>query len=146
MSQLVDRALRLWGGPLPEGDAALAAFRTVYTDPLEVNGVPTALQTLVDRARMLQRALHGMSHRIKERVEAPGRQAFAFQIVGRHVGPLTTPLGEVAATDRELRLDGMDIFLVDDGSDRVTGVWAVADYLDLLSRPARSRRRLQGEL
>jgi hypothetical protein len=132
MSEIVERALRLWGGPLPEGDAALAAFRTVYTDPVEVNGATTALQTLVDRARMLQRALHGTSHRIEERVDAPGRQAFAFQITGRHVGPLTTPLGEIAATGRQLTLEGMDIFVVDEQADRVTGVWAVADYLGLL--------------
>src|SRR6266540_7548577 len=107
MSQLVDRALRLWTEPLPEGEAALAHFRTVYTDPLEVNGESTALQVLVDRARMMQRALDGLRHVINERIEAPRGQAFAFRITGRHVGPLETPLGEIAATGRELQLDGM---------------------------------------
>jgi SnoaL-like polyketide cyclase len=132
MSQLVDRALRLWSEPLPEGNGAVAAFRNVYTDPLEVNGESTPLQVLVDRARMLQGALQGIRHHIKQRVEAPGRQAFAFQITGRHVGPLETPLGEVAATGREMTLDGIDIFLVDDEADRVTGVWAIADLLALV--------------
>ena len=129
---LVDRALCLWSEPLPEGDAAVAAFRTVYSDPLDVNGESTALQVLVDRARRLQRAFQGTRHRIKEWFEAPGRQAFAFQITGRHVGPLETPLGEIAPTGRELKLEGMDIFVVDDEADRVTGVWAIADFLDLL--------------
>jgi hypothetical protein len=132
MSQLVDRALRLWSEPLPEGDDAMAVFRTVYTDPLDVNGESTALQVVVDRARMLQRALDGTVHHIKEQFEAPGRQAFAFRITGRHVGPLQTRLGEIAATGRELTLDGMDIFVVDDEAERVTGVWAIADFLDLL--------------
>jgi hypothetical protein len=133
MSQLFDRALRLWSEPLPTDDAAaVAAFRAVYTDPLEVNGESTALQVLVNRARMLQSALEGIHHEVRERFEGPGREAFAFQITGRHVGPLQTPLGEVAATGRNLRLSGMDIFLVDDEADLVTGVWAIADYLDLL--------------
>ena len=132
MSPLVDRALRLWSEPLPEGDDAMAAFRTVYTDPLDVNGEATALQVVVDRARMLQRALDGTAHHIKEWFEAPGRQAFAFRITGRHVGPLQTPLGEIAATGRDVTLDGMDIFVVDDEAERVTGVWAIADFLDLL--------------
>jgi hypothetical protein len=35
MSQLVDRALRQRTEPLSEGEAALALFRTVYTDPLD---------------------------------------------------------------------------------------------------------------
>ena len=132
MSQLVDRALRLWIQPLPEGDDAIAAFRMVYTDPLDVNGESTALQVVVDRARMLQRALEGTADHIKERFEAPGRQAFAFRITGHHVGPLQTPLGEIAATGRDVTLDGMDIFVVDDEAERVTGVWAIADFLDLL--------------
>jgi hypothetical protein len=87
---------------------------------------------LVDRARMMQRAFEGLRHHIDERVEAPGRRAFAFRISGRHVGPLVTPLGEIAATGRVIEVAGMDIFLVDDDADRVTGVWAVADYLGLL--------------
>jgi hypothetical protein len=132
MTQLLERALRLWISPLPEGDAAVSAFRTVYTDPLEVNGETTGLGVVVERARMLQGAFDGMRHHIKERFEAPGRQAFAFQITGRHVGALETPLGSIAATGRELTLHGMDIFLVDDEADRVTGVWALADMLDLL--------------
>ena len=117
---------------MPEGDDAIAAFRTVYTDPLDVNGECTALQVVVDRARMLQRALDGTAHYIKEWFEAPGRQAFAFRITGRHVGPLLTPLGEIAATGRDVTLDGMDIFVIDDEAQLVTGVWAIADLLDLL--------------
>jgi hypothetical protein len=132
MSELVDRALRLWTELVPEGDDALEAFGGVYTDPLDVNGESTPLQVLVDRARMLQRAFDGIQVQIKERVEAPGRRAFAFQITARHVGPLETPLGQIAATGRRLRLDGMDIFVVDDAAERVTGVFAIADFLDLL--------------
>ena len=132
MTQLLERALRLWCEPLPEGDAAVAAFRAVYSDPLDVNGESTALQAVVDRARMLQGAFEGMRHHIKERFAAPGREAFAFQLTGRHVGPLETPLGAIAATGRELTLDGMDIFVVDEEAQLVTGVWAIADLLDVL--------------
>jgi hypothetical protein len=81
---------------------------------------------------MLRRALEGTSVHIKERFEAPGRQAFAFRITGRHVGPLHTPLGEIDPTGCEVTRDGMDIFVVDDEAEGVTGVWAIADLFDLL--------------
>ena len=31
-----------------------------------------------------------------------------------------------------MTLDGMDIFVVDEEAERVTGDWAIADFLDLL--------------
>jgi hypothetical protein len=76
-------------------------------------------------SQLLERALR------KERFEAPGRQAFAFQLTGRHVGPLETPLGAIAATGRELTLNGIDIFIVDDDAQLVSGVWAITDLLDV---------------
>ena len=123
----MDRALHLWGQPLPAGDAALEAFRGVDADPLDVNAEPTA---------------------------------FAVRIGGRLVGPLATPLGELAPTGREVEVAGMDIFVVDEDADRVIGVWAIADDLGLLlqadamtlaptssgviSSPRRGRRRAGG--
>ena len=121
MVDLIDRALRLWSDPVPVGDKGLAAFRTVYTDPLRVNGVPAALVVLVERARMLQRALDPSSHEVFEQFDSPGRCAFVFRLYGRHVGPL----GDVAATGQVVEMRGMDIFEIDDG--RVGGVWAIAD-------------------
>jgi hypothetical protein len=58
-----------------------------------VNSESTALQVLVDRTHMLQRASEDTRHHIKEWFEALGREAVAFQITGRHVGLLETPLG-----------------------------------------------------
>jgi SnoaL-like polyketide cyclase len=132
MVDLIDRALRLWSDPVPVGDEGVAAFRTVYTDPLRVNGVPTALVELVDRARMVQSALDPLRHEQFEQFEAPGQCAFAFRLYGRHVGALVTPLGDVAATGRMVEMRGMDIFELDDGL--VAGVWAIADWLALLSQ------------
>jgi predicted ester cyclase len=132
MTHPVDRALRLWTEPLAEGEDALATFQTVYVDPLEVNGVQTPLQELADRARMLQRAFEGLQHEILERFDSPERSAFAFRLSGRHLGLLTTPLGDVAPTGRLLDFVGMDIFAI--RNDRVFAVWAVADYLGLLMR------------
>src|SRR6476659_5871456 len=101
MAQLLQRALRLWAEPLPDGPAALAAFRTVYRDPLPVNGEVTEVQVLLDRARMLQGAFEGLRSTVHEHLVTPGRQAFAFQLSGRHTGPLTTPLGVVAPSGQQ---------------------------------------------
>lgn len=129
---IIDRALRLWTSPVPVGDAGLVAFRTVYRDPLRVNGVPAALVELVDRARMLQNALDPLSHEVFEQFEGPDRCAFAFRLHGRHVGTLVTPLGDVAASGREVEMRGIDIFELNDGL--VSGVWAIADWLALLTQ------------
>ena len=131
MATFIERALRLWSRPLPPGDAGLEAFRAVYADPVLVNGVPTDLTVLVDRARMMQAAFDGLHHTVLEEVEAPGRLAFAFRISGRLVGPLTTPLGDLPPTGTAVELAGMDIFVLDD--DRITAVWALADHLALLA-------------
>ena len=120
----------LWHDPLPAGDAALEAFRGVYRDPLVVNGVSTPLSELVDRARMMQSAFDSLQHELLEFTAGDGREAFAFRLSGRLVGPLTTPLGVIEPTGQELAVLGMDVFVLD--GDRVGAVWALADYLSLL--------------
>jgi hypothetical protein len=131
-ADITARALALWGQPVPDGQAAIDAFRTLYVDPVTVNGTATDLGELVDRARMLQGALSDLHHDVHEVVVTPGRRAFAFTITGRHTGPLTTPLGEVPASGVAVAVNGLDIFTVDEDADRVTAIWAVADWLGLL--------------
>ena len=56
----VHRMLRLWIDPLPGDDeAAAAAFRELYSDPVTVNGAPMRAADLVTRARAMQAALEG---------------------------------------------------------------------------------------
>ena len=131
MNDLLERALALWRDPLPPGEAALHAFRSVYADPVVVNGSPTDLQPLVDRARMLQTALSDVAFEVHDVVEAAGRLAFAFTITGRHSGTFVTPLGATPASGAAVSLTGLDIMTVDQHAGRVTAVWAVADWLTL---------------
>lgn len=132
MATFLERALGLWSRPLPAGDAGLEAFRALYADPVLVNGTPTDLTVLCDRARMMQAAFDGLRHTVLEEVEAPGRLAFAFRISGRLVGPLATPIGDLPPHGRTVDVVGMDIFVVDEQRDRVTAIWALADHLTLL--------------
>jgi hypothetical protein len=131
----IERAIRLWVGPLAPGDEGLAAFAQVYTDPVTVNGTPTPLPVLVERARMLQGAFEHVRHELLAQVDEPDRCSFAFRLGGRHVGPLETPLGVVPPSGRELEALAMDI-LVFDGDGKVAEVWAVADYLGFLQGAA----------
>jgi SnoaL-like polyketide cyclase len=131
-ADITTRALALWGQPVPDGQGGIDAFRALYTEPVTVNGTDTDLGVLVDRARMLQGALSDLHHDVHEVVATPGRRAFAFTITGRHTGPLTTPLGEVPASGAAVAVTGLDIFTVDEDADRVTAIWAVADWLGLL--------------
>jgi hypothetical protein len=126
----VDRALALWTSDPDAKDDPLAAFRTVYADPVLVNGVSTPVQDLVDRARTLHGAFTGLGHEMLHRVDGPGHSAFAFRISGEHTGTLVTPLGDLPPTNRRLTIAGMDIFTIVD--DRVTAIWVLSDYLGLL--------------
>jgi predicted ester cyclase len=131
MNPIIDRALPLRAEATPADDAtALGAFGLVYTDPVRVNGEPTALIELVRRARMLQEAFTGLHHELVAAVDEGDRCSFAFRLSGRHTGTLDTPLGPVAATGRPLSVVGLDVFTLRDG--RVAEVWAVADMLGLL--------------
>jgi predicted ester cyclase len=128
----VDRALALWDSDPGAEDEPLTTWRTVYADPVLVNGTTTPVQDLVDRARMLHRAFSGFGHEILHRVDGPGHSAFAFRLFGEHTGTLVTPLGELGPTNQRLTIAAMDIFTIVD--DHVTGVWAIADFVDLLLR------------
>jgi ketosteroid isomerase-like protein len=65
-----------------------------------------------------------------EQVEAPGRVVIAFWQRGRHVGPLSTPLGEIAATGREIEIRVIDVLSITDG--RISAVQVVPDNLTLV--------------
>src|SRR5437763_1306050 len=90
----------LWTRPLPEGEAAVAAFRKVYTDPVWVNGTPMAVAALVDRARATQRTFADLKAVLMTQIDTSSHSTIVFRIRGRHVGPLATPLGEIAATGK----------------------------------------------
>jgi hypothetical protein len=51
---------------------------------------------------------------------------------GRHVGPVPTPLGELAATGRMVEGITIDVLVVAD--DRITDAWVTADDLARLAR------------
>jgi hypothetical protein len=132
MTSLIDRLLRLWVEPLPEGAAAEAAFRELYTDPVVVNGAELSVSDLVARARSLQGAFEGFHTEVVDRVEAPGRAVVAFLMRGRHTGPLSTPLGTVAPTGRVVVIRTIDVLTVTDGL--VSNIWVVSDELGLLGQ------------
>jgi len=48
---MVYRLLRLWGSPPAPGEQALADFRALYADSLELNGSEVFVEELVFRAR-----------------------------------------------------------------------------------------------
>jgi hypothetical protein len=127
-----DRALAAWSVPPSDGEAGLALFRDVYVDPVPVNGVPMAVADLVARARVIHAALESPRWEILERRDAPDHSAFAFRIVGRHVGPLPTPAGDAPPTGELLTVAGMDIFVLAD--DRVQAVWAINDMFTPLAQ------------
>jgi ketosteroid isomerase-like protein len=126
---LLERLVELWTRPVPAADEALAAFREAYTDPVVVNGVEVPVTDLVMRARALQRGLADLRIELIDHVEAPGRMVIVFWQRGRHVGPLETPLGVIAATGRDVQIRVIDVLALTDG--RISAIHVVADNLAL---------------
>src|SRR3954462_7977874 len=132
MVDAVDRIMALWQR-LPEDDAeARRAFAEVYADRVAVNGNELTLDDLVWRARALQAALTDLRHEVVERVEQGDKLVVAFRLHGRHTGPLSTAIGALPGTGREVWVQGMDVLTFEDG--RIVGITVVTDELGLLSR------------
>jgi len=120
----------LWLRPLPSGDAALAAFRCIYTDPVVLNGVETPLAALVERARRLQGALADVERELLAGMQERDHTTIVFRMRGRHVGPLPTPLGVVPATGRIIDRQFIDVFKLEGG--RIRAIWVQTDELGAL--------------
>jgi predicted ester cyclase len=129
---LLDRLLALWQESVDERDDPQAAFRELYADPVFINGEPTPVSSLVERARALQRSFAGLTTEIVERVETPDRLAIAFYMRGRHVGPLLTPIGTVAPTGRTVEIRTIDVLTIADGV--IAAVSVVSDELGMLTQ------------
>jgi ketosteroid isomerase-like protein len=130
---LLDRVLALWSEPLPADDEAAAArFRELYTDPVTVNGVLFEASALAGRARAQQRAFSDMRLELIDRIDVPGKLVIVFRQIGRHVGPLSTPLGEVAATGKVIERQVMDVLTLQ--GERIVDVRVLGDDLGMLSR------------
>jgi SnoaL-like polyketide cyclase len=139
MDPILERALALWREPIPDGDAALEQFRTVYADTVVVNGVPSTVASLVDRARTMQRAFADVTYKVHDVVHGDQFLAFAFEIRGRHVGPWPSALGVLEPNGRDFVIPGMDIFRLDDFG-RVAQLWATNDQSDVIAAALHSER------
>ena len=129
----VERLLRLWTDPLPGGDdAAAAAFRELYTDPVTVNGTPLAVADLVPRARAVQHTFSPVQREVVSVVEDGDRVAVAFRMGGRQTGTWTTSAGPLPATGRELVLRVIDVLTLD-ADGRISEIVMVADELGALT-------------
>jgi len=126
-TDLAERLFAVWIDTPSDDATAVAAFRSLYTDPVEVNGVAIAATDLVARARALHRAYSGLRHEVLDVVAAPGRLVVAFLMRGTHTGPLATPLGTVAPTGRSVAIRTIDVLTVVEG--RIAAVCVVGDEL-----------------
>ena len=129
---LVERLLACWEEPVDERADPEADFRTVYHDPVTINGVATPVADLVRRARALQEALEGRRTRIVHRIESADVIVIGFYLTGRHVGPFPCALGRVPATGVEITARATDILTLVDG--RVKDIWVISDDLAVLAQ------------
>jgi predicted ester cyclase len=122
--------VQVWTRPIPEGPEALQAFGRFYADRLRVNGVEMTLAALVERARGTQRAFADLQATVLTQVDTPTHTTVVFRMRGRHVGTLTTPLGQIPATGKVVERQIIDVLGVRGGL--IEEVWMVADELSAL--------------
>jgi hypothetical protein len=125
-----DQLMGLWATPPADDAAALTLIRSLYTDPVVINGATFTAADLLTRVRSMQASYQDLRHEMIERVDAPGRLVVAFRLRGVHSGPLATPLGTVEATGRPFEVRVIDVLTLTDG--RISAVTMVADELSQL--------------
>ena len=132
MGEVVDRLLALWTDTPDGDDEALAAFRGLYADPVNVNGAPLTAAGLLARARTLRAAIPDLKLQVIDEFEAPGRVVVVHRMTGHQVGPLPTPVGEVPGSGEATEALTIDVLVVADGL--VTDVWVTDDSLARFAR------------
>jgi hypothetical protein len=134
VASTIDRLIDLWRAVPTGDDRDQAAFAAVYTDPVVLNGEPVAVSDLVGRYRTLHASFADLA--IDLVAEMPAADDVGAAVVlrqrGRHVGPLTSPLGTVEPSDRTFDVLGIDVLALD-GEGRVASIWVVADELGRLA-------------
>ena len=131
MSFDVSALLDLWTRPHPDPAAGVDAFRQLYTDPVRVNGADLTCAELLQRAYALQGALADVERTVLEVCDAGDQVAVAFRLSGRHVGPLGTSAGMLAAIGSMISLRVIDVLTLTDG--RISAITMVADELGALA-------------
>lgn len=131
MSFDVAALLDLWTRPHPDPAAGAEAFRQLYTDPVRINDAELTCDQLVQRANALQGALADVERTVLEVCDAGDQVAVAFRLTGRHVGPLGTAAGVLAATGQVISLRVIDVLTLTDG--RISAITMVADELGALA-------------
>jgi predicted ester cyclase len=127
----VSALLDVWTEPVTSDRSAADRFRTLYTDPVRVNGQMLTADDLAARAETLQRAIRSLQREILAIADACDRVAVAFQLSGRHVGPFPTAAGVLEPTGKILSLRVIDILTLTDG--RISDIIMVADELGALT-------------
>jgi predicted ester cyclase len=127
----LDALLNLWATPFPSSDEEAAdRIRTMYTDPVTINGVPMSAHDLAARARMVQGTFDARDNEVLDVVEAGDKVAVAFRMGGQHVGPFATALGLLPGTGERMDIRVIDILTLTEG--RISSVWMCADELGTL--------------
>jgi predicted ester cyclase len=126
----IEALLDLWTDLPADPAAAVDAFRTLYTDPVMVNGNRLTAEDLVARARALQQTFDPVSREVIDVVNAGDKVAVAFRLSGRQVGPLNTAAGALPPTGQQIALRVIDILTLTDG--RISEITMVGDELGAL--------------
>ncbi len=127
----IDELLNLWSTPLPDSaEEAAEQIRTLYTEPVTINGVPLTARDLAARVRRVTGTFESQEFEVLDVVEAGDKVAVAFRVSGFHVGPLTTALGVLPGTGERLDLRVIDILTLTDG--KISNIEMCADELGAL--------------
>ena len=119
--------LDLWTKPPASADAALAAFRQWYTDPVIVNGTPMTATEMMTRAMALGRTFPDLQREVLDVVDAGDKVVIAFRMGGRQAGPMQTAAGVLSPTEKTITLRVIDILTLQNG--RIAEIIMVADEL-----------------
>jgi len=133
----IEALLDLWTRLPADPAEAADVFRTLYTDPVIVNGAMLGADDLVVRAHALQQAFSPLRREVLDVCDAGDKVAVAFRLSGRQVGPMGTAAGVLSPTGQDIALRVIDILTLTDG--RISEITMVADELGALAAVGAAR-------
>ena len=127
----IDALLDLWATPFPDSDEEAAErVRTMYTDPVTINGVPMSAAQLAARARMVQGTFDPATTRCstwsRPATRSRSRSGWAVSTSVRS----RRRSGILPGTGERLDVRVIDILTLTDG--RISNIWMCADELGAL--------------
>lgn len=123
---LLEQINALWEG----GD--LSSIDDLYAEDFSMNGQAVGREGVRQAVQARRAAFSDVQFTVNDLLTVGDQTMVRFEQTGRHTGLLRTAAGELPATGRTFRVNGIEVWRFE--NNRAVEAWGIFDRLDLLSQ------------